>query len=338
MSVLGCVCVSVSADLPLTTSGCFATCRWGYSWGGSSSWVNQLGPVDGLDRLTISRLAPGHGPFFTITDPHQVSLHGLQSNAFAGGAAATLFGDEYAQFLAEVMRQPYAQPCALADAVLVLLHQSDGVIRGAFEEDIALWHKQLDATAEHRYFEVWSRLHLAAVEDQLPSASAAALPATCATSTIEQLEQLCHAAGLRPAGTAAQPAGRDGALPLGVCVQGSVSPVCVEAPEATECAPRTPGLGAVDCSTAALGAITDEHCPLSAAATGGGDHDFVPTACPLGCAAPFVGWWAQCGSNPDLGAFDRLVDGQLTAFSATCIEALLGCGWTPGGGGPGGGH
>ena len=60
---------------------------------------------------------------------------------------------------------PQMQPCAVTDAVEVLLHPQHGIIREAFDEDREFWHRDVGINADNRlsFIQAWTRLRFASV-------------------------------------------------------------------------------------------------------------------------------------------------------------------------------
>ena len=155
------------------------------------------------------------------------ALHGAQGNNFLrnGGAMPRLFREEYFRFFQEMMAKPEYLPCAVADAAAVLLDADSGVIRAAYDEDRAFWHRAGDAEDEIDFIGAWARLRIASVNAAIDgvvagfnsssSSSSTDGPASCGTATSEAIGALCASAGID-----------------GVCDQGSLSPRCVLPAEA----------------------------------------------------------------------------------------------------------
>ena len=92
------------------------------------------------------------------------------------------------------------QTCAVTDAAAVLLDADSGIIREAFDEDRAFWHRNLDHPADEQlqFFQAWARLRLANVR-RVVNAAMAELPVSqrlvsCGTAQPGDVLELCSKA------------------------------------------------------------------------------------------------------------------------------------------------
>ena len=112
------------------------------------------------DELTVKRINSRHCPYTSGPD----DLHrNNQENGFLreGGPVERLFQEEYIRFFDALLRMPEYQPCAVTDAMAVLLHPQHGVIREAFDEDRSFWTRDIDADDELDFAQAWARLRIA---------------------------------------------------------------------------------------------------------------------------------------------------------------------------------
>ena len=165
------------------------------------------GPTLSADERTVQRVDGGHCPyhadelgdllgaqsnqFLTPGGPMQVrhptfgfNCSTIFSHSVGRSQPQTHFAEEYARFFQDMLNLPEYQPCAVADAAAVLLHARSGVIRAAYDEDRAFWHRQGDADDELAFISAWARLRIAAVKRVVRDAApyrCRSLPTLCDT-------------------------------------------------------------------------------------------------------------------------------------------------------------
>jgi hypothetical protein len=66
------------------------------------------------------------------------------------------FHEEYIRFFHALLRTPAYRPCAITDAMQVLLDPRSGVIRAAFEEDRAHWGRRGSPDADLAFMQAWA--------------------------------------------------------------------------------------------------------------------------------------------------------------------------------------
>jgi hypothetical protein len=186
----------------------------------------------GTDEATVS----AHGRWCPAECAQQSpcgNLHKAQNNQFfrRGGVLETHFHLEYIRFFRDLLDSPEWQPCAITDAMQVMLDPQSGIIREAFEEDRAHWGR--GANDELEFMQAWTRLRMSDVSsyvDAEADAVRAGLPlsetggttlAACGLAQPHDVGLLCARAGFS-----------DGE---GVCQQGSLFPQCVAAPSPDAC-------------------------------------------------------------------------------------------------------
>ena len=126
---------------------------------------NNLAPAHALDP---NGAPSGKCPFVAT---HDSLYESNQGNNFLkkGGPLYTLFEEEYLRWVQSLLRMPQMQPCAVTDAVEVLLHPQHGIIREAFDEDREFWHRDVGINAGNRlsFIQAWTRLRFASVTQEL---------------------------------------------------------------------------------------------------------------------------------------------------------------------------
>jgi hypothetical protein len=214
------------------------------------------------DVATVERVGDGlHCPY---TADHNALYGNNQGNQFltVGGPLQTLFDEEYVRWFQSLLRMPQLQACAVTDAADVLLHPRYGIIRAAYDEDRALWHRvgqpfvELnsrmgvttrtgDVDEELAFIKAWTRLRWAELTTLLDTLVAqydargtqvatlypVIYPGRLVGSTAVGSKRMVSC-GTALEGEVGALCARAGISDHGVCDQGSIYPRCVAAEEA----------------------------------------------------------------------------------------------------------
>ena len=246
------------------------------------------------DAATVKRLGGSYCPYVAT---HEALYASNQGNQFLrqGGPLQTYFEEEYLRWFQAMLRLPTLQACAVTDAAEVLMHPDSGILRAAYDEDRAFWHRRGDADEELAFIQAWTRLRFASVAQEVDTLVAqydaqgtrtsASYPSiggrdklvSCGTATDGQVRALCGQAGISEGG---------------VCDQGSVYPRCVPA--------RDAGWDACNCPPGWGWSTATAQCRA-----GGSTSDSEADACESGSG---LGPGSLSGASCDnLNDFGRLV-------------------------------
>ena len=163
-----------------------------------------------------------------------------------------------------VNRPSTAVPTPLISLCYVALATS----RDAYDEDRRFWHRSGDADDELEFIGAWARLRIASVNAAIDAEVASwdcatagtcegsSVPASCGTATVDQIAELCAAAGITAGG---------------ICRQGTLQPECVLPAEA--------GYDRCGCAPGYGWSTTTRHCEVDAVTS-----DVEVSACLTGSA------------------------------------------------------